>query len=556
MQARPRFLGQSGRVRLSRKALGGIAAAVVIVLVAAVGAVVLVSRHTSPEAKARSAVEQYLSDWSNGRYAEMAAVAEQPPDAFTAVYQASTKGLGESSGQYDLTSVNVKGQPSAAFHATVKLPNRPDFAYDGTLPLVKRGNVWHVAWTPAALHPALKAGQHLALVPTAQTFGHVLDRHGNQIGTADSQLATTVIGRAPSDAKDAGSSGLHIALADTLDGVQPAAVDVVNANGGQVSRLESLPGKPGANVKTTLDLPMQKAAESIVSGSGKPASVLLMDTDTGAILAAAGNAAAGPRTALQGRFPPGSTFKIVTATAALQNGFTLDTPVSCPPSVNGGGAIIKNAENEALGSISFLTAFAKSCNTAFVNIAEKLPAGALAKAAAFYGCTALPGGAATPETLPIPTFICNYPKVDGSTADYAASAFGQAQVETSPLGMASIVAAAATGTWRPPTILPSDNPLQPKAEPRSLDPGVVSALRTAMQAVVSRGTATSISGSGVAGKTGTAEFGTDNPPKTHAWFTGYLGHYAAAVLVQDGGFGGTAAAPLAARMLQAAQSAG
>jgi cell division protein FtsI/penicillin-binding protein 2 len=85
---------------------------------------------------------------------------------------------------------------------------------------------------------------------------------------------------------------------------------------------------------------------------------------------------------------------------------------------------------------------------------------------------------------------------------------------------------------------------------------VVSALHTAMQAVVSSGTATSISGSGVAGKTGTAEFGTANPPKTHAWFTGYLGHYAAAVLVQDGGFGGDAAAPLAARMLQSAQAAG
>jgi cell division protein FtsI/penicillin-binding protein 2 len=77
-----------------------------------------------------------------------------------------------------------------------------------------------------------------------------------------------------------------------------------------------------------------------------------------------------------------------------------------------------------------------------------------------------------------------------------------------------------------------------------------------MQAVVSSGTATSISGSGVAGKTGTAEFGTANPPKTHAWFTGYLGHYACAVLVQDGGFGGDAAAPVAARVLQSAQSSG
>jgi cell division protein FtsI/penicillin-binding protein 2 len=531
-----------------------VAAAVIVVLAAAATAVVLVQHKQSPESKARAAVEQYLADWSNGRYAEMAPVAEQPADSFTAFHQASATGLKETSGQYDLQSVQVKGTPSATFRATLKLPNRPDYTYDGTLPLVQRGKVWHVAWTPAALHPALKAGQHLALVPVAQRFGHVLDRHGNQIGSADSQLATTVIGRAPSDAKEAGSSGLHLALADTLDGVPPAAIDVLSASGAQVTRLESLPGKPGTDVKTTLDLPLQKAAESVVSGSGKPASVLLMDTDTGAILAAAGNAAAGPRTALQGRFPPGSTFKLVTATAALQNGFTLDTPVSCPPTVNAGGVVFKNAENESFGQISFRTAFAKSCNTAFVNIAEKLPAGALAKAAAFYGCSALPGGASTPETLPIPTFTCNYPKVDAGGAEYPASAFGQAQVETSPLGMASIVAAAASGTWHPPQILPPGSPLQPKAEPRTLDPAVVASMRTLMQAVVSSGTATSISGSGVAGKTGTAEFGTDNPPKTHAWFTGYRGHYAAAVLVQDGGFGGTAAAPLAARMLQAADS--
>jgi beta-lactamase class D len=525
--------------------------ATAVVLVVAVAAVAFVLHRQSPGSRARQTVGDYLSDWSAGRYAEMAPVAGQPVDSFTAFYQASAHGLEESNARYELVSVQTGSNPSATFRARVTLANYPEWTYTGTLPLVRQGDSWRIAWSPAALHPALRAGQHLGVVRTPQAFGHVLDRTGQQIATADAQLAQTVIGRAPSDSPGAGNgpAALHVRFADTLDGRLPAAVDVLNASGTTVTRLQTLPGRPGANLRTTLDLSLQKTAESVASSSGKSTSIVLLDTRNGAILAAAGNASAGPRPALAGRFPPGSTFKIVTATAALQNGFTLDTPVSCPPSVNAGGVTFKNAENEAFGQISFLTAFAKSCNTAFVNIAERLPAGALAKAAAFYGCSALPGGASTPESLPVPTFTCNYPPV--SDAEYAASAFGQAQVETSPLGMASIVAAAASGTWRPPQILPPNSPLQPKVAPRSLDPAVVSALRTAMEAVVSRGTATSIGGSGVAGKTGTAEFGTDNPPKTHAWFTGYRGHFAAAVLVQDGGFGGTAAAPLAARMLQA-----
>jgi beta-lactamase class D len=528
-------------------------ATVVVVLVAA-GAVAVVLHRTSPASRARQAVGNYLSDWSAARYTDMAAIAEQPAASFATFYQASTRGLKETHASYDLVSVHTGSNPSATFRAQVALAGYPDWTYTGTLPLVRRGNRWNVAWSPAALHPALRAGEHLAVVASPQTYGHVLDRNGKQIASADAQLAQTVIGRAPSDAAGSGNgpAALHVRLADTLDGTIPATIGTVDARGSLMTRLQSLAGKPGTDVRTTLDLSLQKTAESVAGGSGKPTSIVLLDMRDGAVVAAAGNAAAGPRPALTGRFPPGSTFKIVTATAALENGFTLDTPVSCPPNVSAGGVSFKNAENEALGQISFLTAFAKSCNTAFVNIAERLPSGALAKAAAFYGCTARPGGAQTPDVLPVPSFTCNYPPVSGG--EYAASAFGQAQVETSPLGMVDIVSAASTGTWRPPRLLPTGGPLQPTDAPRSLPGNVVNELRTAMQAVVSSGTATSISGSGVAGKTGTAEFGTDNPPKTHAWFTGYLGHYAAAVLVQDGGFGGDAAAPLAARVLTAGQS--
>jgi cell division protein FtsI/penicillin-binding protein 2 len=182
-----------------------------------------------------------------------------------------------------------------------------------------------------------------------------------------------------------------------------------------------------------------------------------------------------------------------------------------------------------------------------------LPQGALAKAAAFYGCTLRSPTAPQQQPLDVPSFACNYPSATG--AEYAASAFGQAAVEVSPLGMTMICAAAETGVWRPPSLLMPGTPGSPStSDVRRLPAAVSAQLRVAMRAVVTSGTATAISGTPVAGKTGTAEYGTGNPLPTHAWFTGYLGHYAVTVLVQDGGFGGSVAAPLAARFLTEAAS--
>jgi cell division protein FtsI/penicillin-binding protein 2 len=85
-----------------------------------------------------------------------------------------------------------------------------------------------------------------------------------------------------------------------------------------------------------------------------------------------------------------------------------------------------------------------------------------------------------------------------------------------------------------------------------LDPAVIAGLRTMMAEVVASGTGMPAAVRGgplVYGKTGTAEFGTANPPTTHAWFIGYRGDVAFAVLVEGGGVGGQVAAPLAARFL-------
>ena len=139
----------------------------------------------------------------------------------------------------------------------------------------------------------------------------------------------------------------------------------------------------------------------------------------------------------------------------------------------------------------------------------------------------------------------------GSTSDAAATAIGQAQVTVSPLAMANVAASIDSGNLRFPQLVvgASDG----SALPQPLNATVVTDLRTMMNAVVSSPIGTAAAAglpAGTFGKTGTAEFGTANPPQTHAWFIGYRGDLAFAVLVVGGGVGGVVAAPIAAKFLK------
>jgi cell division protein FtsI/penicillin-binding protein 2 len=118
-------------------------------------------------------------------------------------------------------------------------------------------------------------------------------------------------------------------------------------------------------------------------------------------------------------------------------------------------------------------------------------------------------------------------------------------VEASPLLLASMSAAVASGTWRAPHLVAGDTASRP------LVPAVASGLRRLMAGVVTSGTAAGAGlPPGTAGKTGTAQYG--DGTHTHAWFTGFKGDLAFCVYVRDGASGGSVAAPLAARFLRLA----
>ena len=113
-----------------------------------------------------------------------------------------------------------------------------------------------------------------------------------------------------------------------------------------------------------------------------------------------------------------------------------------------------------------------------------------------------------------------------------------------------MAATAASGTYRPPSLVVE--PDQPVPDGQPLDPNVAGNLQAFMRAVVTNGTGNAVAGVAggpVSGKTGTAEFGDADPPQAHAWFVGFQGDIAFAVFVEAGEFGGATAAPIAGDFL-------
>jgi cell division protein FtsI/penicillin-binding protein 2 len=341
-----------------------------------------------------------------------------------------------------------------------------------------------------------------------------------------------------------GLNGLELAQERQLAGTPGAVLRLVDARGKAVRTVATVAPKPGRAIHTTIELAVQRAAEAALANVTKPAALVAVRVSTGAVVATASVPAEnGFDIALDGQFPPGSTFKIVTTAALLAHGLTPASTVHCPATITVDGRTFHNFEGEATPNLSLEDAFAQSCNAAFIGAAEPLAPGVIPAAAAQLGIgrTLDLGVEAYPGSAPAPK----------DPVDQVASAIGQGSVLVSPVVMANVAATVARGSYRDLSLVVGASGSRPSTPaPVALDPTVVDALRTMMAAVVARGTAAGAGlPAGTIGKTGTAEFGNANPPETHAWFVGVGGDLAFAVLVQGGGVGGRVAAPIASRFL-------
>ncbi|NAZ77791.1 penicillin-binding protein [Kineococcus sp. T13] len=349
----------------------------------------------------------------------------------------------------------------------------------------------------------------------------------------------------------AGSSGLQAAYDERLAGRVGV---VVSARGGaeaastELFRVDPQPGEP---VRTSLVATVQQAADDTLAAGASPAALVAVDVATGEVLAVANSPADGGDRALTGRFPPGSTFKVVTTLALLADGLDVAETVPCPPTYTVEGRSFSNFEDEAFGDVPFRTDFALSCNTAFASLSPRLADDALPAAAARLGV-------GVEWATGVDAYAGSVPAAE-SAVDLAAASFGQGRTLVSPLAMAVVAASVAAGQQRLPAIVLDPAPAPPPAPPAAADPAALATVGGLMREVVTGGTATvlaGVPGEPVHAKTGTAEHGTDVPPATHAWTIGYQGGLAFAVFVTEGASGGSVAAPLAADFLRRVAATG
>lgn len=265
---------------------------------------------------------------------------------------------------------------------------------------------------------------------------------------------------------------------------------------------------------------------------------------------------------LQGKYTPGSVFKIVTMAAALENKTGVTQRIyTCEGSRLYGDVAVTCAGDTEHGDLTMQEAFTKSCNVTFAALSYELGGTEMIRQSEAFGFN---------DNFTFPDLVLyesSYPKDIGSIAELAWSGVGQARVLVTPLHMAMIAGCIGNGgVMMQPLLI--DQVTGSTGIPRLRASGGVyakpvseSTARTIgqyMKAAVEDGTGSraAIDGYTVCGKTGSAEISNDKSVETHAWFVGYLEEkehpYAIAVVVEQGGSGGDKAARLAGKALKKA----
>mgnify|MGYP003694346885 CR=1 FL=1 len=340
-----------------------------------------------------------------------------------------------------------------------------------------------------------------------------------------------------------GQGGVEEAYQQQLAGYSRPSPSASRARAAAVT-VAHLPGGPGTQVRTSINMHDQLAASAAVRAATttRPVDVVAIQPSTGRVLAVIERPGGFDR-ALQGVFPPGSTFKVVTASALSGTGLRPASTRAVPGPGERRGRVFHNFDNEHLGATSLQTAFAVSCNSTFITLAtQRLNGATLASTAALFGFNSQP-------SLGIPATLGRF-----TTPQHAGGPGGRRLRPGNRPGQPAQPGIHG-GRGRRRHLAPAAARPQPGAQADR--PAAAARLHGAGHAAPDdaggghhrhRGQRR-FPGRGL-GKTGTAEFGSAQNPRAHAWFVGYRGDLAFAVLVEGGGVGADASAPIANAFLR------
>lgn len=564
------------RRRLVTRALPLIAIAVVAFVI---GAVV-----GAPDAPEKEAAERYVRAWERHEYGAMyrelnpASRQRIERDEFASAYRDAR----DVATLRSLEAGSPEDASSRGGATVVPVPTTARTVAFGTveasleLPFEDGG----IAWDESLVFPGLRSGEHLESEVELAPRAPILAADGTPLAEGPAQARAHPIGSEAIDVtgevgmaaeEDAqalarqgftadtpvGITGLEQAFNARLAGRPGGELLAVDGEG-DTRTLAAAEPRTGAPVKTTIDVGLQEAAVGALAG--RLGGIAVLDARDGNVRALAGQAFSAPQ-------PPGSTFKMITTTAALQKGIvSLDDEFEIAEGANVGGRFIENANGELCGG-TFRQAFAESCNADFAPLGPEIGNDALVETAERFGFNAPPSLYANrildqvePAESTIPTEI-------GEEVDLGVSAIGQGEVLATPLEMASVAQTIGNGGVREPTSIVANRKLRPEAKPvRVMSKKIADQLTELMIGVVTEGTGTagSIPEAQVAGKTGTAELGprageeeAEHPEqRKDAWFAAFAPAESAklaigVLLVEAEAAGGEVAAPAASEVLSA-----
>ena len=449
----------------------------------------------------------------------------------------------------------------------VELSGDFDLTFDGA------DDEWVVGWSKEMLWPGIPGAARFGVATKWPDRTAILDRRGRPLargpaaersypfGSVGGSLVGHVETLSKKEAEErtdegqsgdlVGGSGLEEGLNANLAGTPGFRLQVLDLSGRVLDVLGRTRAQRSRAVKTTIDIDVQRAAE--LAFGDTVGGVAVIDPRKGDILAAVGSGPFDPNNyvgapgvspfnrGLVGRYPPGSSMKVVTAAAALEEGVvTPDTPVTGPKEYQG----VRNFESGEFGTISFAAATQYSVNTAYAQVAEKLGAQRMLEYAELFGFNETPD-------VPLVVGTSSFPEPEG-LGDLMWASIGQAQVLATPVQMAEV---AGTIAKRGKRMYPRVTLDQKPGGVRVVSRRTASQMAEMMENVVVGGTgsAARIAGVRVAGKTGTAEVDVDGKRMNHAWFIAFAPveapRVAVAVVAELGGIGGRVAAPLAGQIL-------